>query len=256
MADIVLTLKAALTHPTDLSCVVPDRFADLSNEDVGNLAVWSAAAPRSALRLGDVFSIEGERSSTVRVRGDCRIAEGLGREMRGGRLEIEGNVGPHCGTAMQGGSIRVAGDAGDHLAGALPGASRGVVGGEIVVLGSAGSWVAERMRRGLVYVGGSTGEFAGRGMIAGTLVIGREPGAGTGQGIKRGSLVALGSIHPPDGFRFACTYRPPHVPLILTRLKTAFGARLTDAQVHGLYRRHSGDLAELGKGEILEWCAA
>ncbi len=116
MADIVLTLKAALTHPIDLSCVVPDRFAGLSNEDLGNLPVWSAAAPRSSLRLGDVFSIEGERSSTVRVRGDCRMAEGLGREMRGGQLEIEGNVGSHCGTAMQGGTIRVTGDAGDHLA--------------------------------------------------------------------------------------------------------------------------------------------
>jgi formylmethanofuran dehydrogenase subunit C len=256
MADIVLTLKAALRHTIDLSCVVPDRFAGLSNEDLGNLPIWSAATPRNSLRLGDVFSIEGERSATVRVRGDCRMAEGLGREMRGGQLEVEGNVGSHCGTAMQGGTIRVTGDAGDHLAGALAGASRGVVGGEIIVLGSAGSWVAERMRRGLVYVGGSTGEFAGRGMIAGTLVVGGEPGTGAGQGIKRGTLVALGSIKTPDGFRLACTYRPPHVPLILTRLQKAFGAPVTDVQVHGLYRRHSGDLAELGKGEILEWCAA
>ena len=256
MTDIVLTLRAALSHATDLSCVVPDQFAELSNSDLGNLPVWSVAAPRTRLRLGDLFAIEGERSSSVHVKGDCRLGEGLGREMRGGRLEVEGNVGSHCGTAMQGGTIRVTGDAGDHLAGALPGASRGVVGGEIVVLGAAGAWVAERMRRGLVYVGGSTGEFAGRGMIAGTLVNGGQPGAGTGEGIKRGSLVALGSIKPPEGFRLACTYRPPHVPLILTRLKTAFGARLTDAQVHGLYRRHSGDLAELGKGEILEWCTA
>src|SRR5262245_6172914 len=157
MAEIVLILKTGLTHATDLSCVVPDRFAEFSNADLGNLPVWSAAAPRSPLRLGDLFAIEGERSSLVRVKGDCRLGEGLGREMRGGRLEVEGNAGPHCGTAMQGGTIRVSGDAGDHLAGALPGASRGVVGGEIVVHGSAGAWVAERLRRGLVYVGGSTG---------------------------------------------------------------------------------------------------
>jgi hypothetical protein len=26
-----------------------------------------------------------------------------------------------------------------------------------------------------------------------------------------------------------------------------------DAHLHGLYRRYSGDLAEIGKGEILEW---
>ena len=82
MADIVLTLKAALTHPIDLSCVVPDRFAGLSNEDVGNLPVWSAAAPRSSLRLGDVFSIEGERSSH---------GEGAGR-LPAGRGDGKGNA--------------------------------------------------------------------------------------------------------------------------------------------------------------------
>jgi hypothetical protein len=28
-----------------------------------------------------------------------------------------------------------------------------------------------------------------------------------------------------------------------------------DAHLRGLYRRYSGDLAEIGKGEILEWQA-
>ena len=119
MAEIVLTLKTALTHATDLSCVVPDRFTELSNSDLGNLPVWSAAAPRAPFRLGDLFAIEGERSSTVHVKGDCRLGEGLGREMRGGRLEIEGSVGCHCGTAMQGGTIRITVDDGDDLEGVL-----------------------------------------------------------------------------------------------------------------------------------------
>ena len=201
MAEIVLTLKTALTHATDLSCVVPDQFAELSSSDLGNLPVWSAAAPRTRLRLGDLFTIEGERSSSVQVKGDCRLGEGLGRgnarwcarDRRERRLPLRhGDAGRHDPRHRR--RWRSSG-------GALPGASRGVVGGEIVVLGSAGTWVAERMRRGLVYVGGSTGEFAGRGMIAGTLVIGGQPGAGTGEGIKRGSLVALGSIKPPEGFR-------------------------------------------------------
>src|SRR4030095_15700044 len=95
MTDIVLTLRAALAQATDLSRVVPDRFAELSNSDLGNLPVWSAAVPRTPLRLGDLFAIEGERSSSVHVKGDCRLGEGLGREMRGGRLEVEGNVGSH-----------------------------------------------------------------------------------------------------------------------------------------------------------------
>jgi formylmethanofuran dehydrogenase subunit C len=174
--------------------------------------------------------------------------------MRGGRLEVEGNVGSHCGTAMQGGTIRVTGDAGDHLAGALPGASRGVVGGEIVVLGATGAGVAERMRRGLVYVGGSTGEFAGRGMIAGTLVVGGQPGAGTGQGIKREPGGAR--LHQaPEGSAWPAPTVHRMSPSFLLAPKRLWRT-LSDAQVHGLYRRHSGDLAESGKGEILEWCAA
>jgi hypothetical protein len=28
---------------------------------------------------------------------------------------------------------------------------------------------------------------------------------------------------------------------------------VNDAHVHGLFKRYSGDLADIGKGEILEW---
>ena len=45
-------------------------------------------------------------------------------------------------------------------------------------------------------------------------------------------------------------------PSFLLASKRRLAHAVTDAQVHGLYRRHSGDLAELGKGEILEWCTA
>ena len=253
MADIVLTLREKLTHTVDLSCLVPDQFAALSNMELGDLAVWSAAAPRQALRLGDLFDIRGERSSTLRIRGDCRLAEGIGKQMSGGRVEIEGNAGADCGAAMSGGGIRISGEAGDNLGGAVPGASRGMTGGEIVVSGSAGKGAGARMRRGLMFIGGAAGDLAGRGMIAGTLVLGGTAGAGVGQGVKRGSVIALGPVGPPQGFQYACTYHPPHVPLILSRLAKAWGVGVTATQVHGRFRRHSGDMAELGKGEFLEW---
>jgi formylmethanofuran dehydrogenase subunit C len=118
----------------------------------------------------------------------------------------------------------------------------------------AGSGAATRMRRGVVFIGGPAGELSGRGMIAGTLILGATAGAGTAQGIKRGSVIVLGSVVPPPGFQYACTYRPPHVPLILSRLVKAWGVPMSDTQIHGLFRRHSGDMAELGKGEFLEWC--
>jgi formylmethanofuran dehydrogenase subunit C len=256
VTEIVLTLRGVLTGTVDLSCIVPDQLATRSNVEIGNLLVWSSAAPRKPLPLGEVFRIDGERAPQVRIQGDCRQAEGLGRDMRGGRLEIEGNAGADCGIAMQGGIIRVTGDAGLNLGGALPGASRGMTGGEIVVLGSAEGLAGARMRRGLIFVGGTSGELAGRGMIAGTLVLGGPAGARPAEGVKRGTVVALGTISPPAGFRYACTYRPPVLPLILTRLRTGYGASISEQQVQGTYRRYSGDMAELGKGEILEWVKA
>ena len=51
----------------DASCVAPDRFATLAAREIAELPVW---AGRTRARLGDFFSVEGERASRVRVRGD------------------------------------------------------------------------------------------------------------------------------------------------------------------------------------------
>src|SRR2546421_10212239 len=79
--------------------------------------------------------------------------------------------------------------------------------------------------------------------------------AGAGRFLKRGSIVALGAIDRPATFRYACTYRPPHLPLLLRYLRTRYGLAIGDLQISGRYERYSGDLAELGKGEILQWVA-
>ena len=61
------------------------------------------------------------------------------------------------------------------------------------------------------------------------------------------------SIERPATFRYACTYRPPHVGLLLRYLRGRAGVPVADRYVAGKYERYSGDLAELGKGEILQW---
>ena len=40
---------------------------------------------------------------------------------------------------------------------------------------------------------------------------------------------------------------------MLTRLRARYRLPVKRAHLTGLYRRYSGDMAELGKGEILEW---
>ena len=72
---------------------------------------------------------------------------------------------------------------------------------------------------------------------------------------KRGSIVALGGITPRRRIVYACTYQPIHLRLMLLRLRTIYGLRVRKRHLAGFYRRYSGDLADLGKGEILAWTA-
>jgi len=92
-------------------------------------------------------------------------------------------------------------------------------------------------------------------MIAGTVVVFGKAAAGAGRFLKRGSLVALGAIERPATFRYACTYRPPHLPVLLRYLRARYGLAVAEPQITGRYARYSGDLAELGRGEILQWVA-
>lgn len=251
MSDAVtLVLTTRPVHPLVADCVAADRFARLGTGEIAALPVVHGGRPAS---LGDFFRITGEHSSSVRVEGDLTDIEGIGAGMAGGELLIDGGVGRDVGLAMVGGRIDVRGDAGPNAGGAAPGAARGMTGGELVIRGSAGADAGARMRRGLVVVTADAGPGAGKAMIAGTVVVGGRAAPGAGRFLKRGTIVALGALDPPLTFRYACTYEPPHVALLLRYLRTTAQMDLTDRQLTGRYERYSGDLAELGKGEILRW---
>lgn len=251
MSDqVVLTLRAPLAYQLEADAIVPDRFPALGANAIAGLPVWYGG---QAAALGDFFTVRGERAGRVLVEGDLARATGLGAGMVGGELVIEGAAGRDVGTAMAGGVIEIRGSAGDNAGGARPGASRGMTGGEIVIRGAAGSDPGARMRRGLIAVTGDAGQGTGRGMIAGTVVVFGAAGPETGRWIKRGSIVSFGAVVRPASFRYACTYRPPHIRVLLRYLATRYGLPVTASQIGGRYHRYSGDLAELGKGEILEW---
>ncbi|HEY0776756.1 MAG TPA: formylmethanofuran dehydrogenase subunit C [Gemmatirosa sp.] len=269
MSDVVtLTLRTAPDGPLDLDgAVTPDRLALLGEREIAALAMWDGAR---AARLGDFFTVEGERAGRVRVVGATAALDGLGAGMAGGELLVDGdagqragagmtggalrvtgNVGDDAGAAMSGGSLHVDGRAGDRLGAATPGATRGMTGGEIVVRGSAGDEAGARARRGLIVVGGDVGARGARAMIAGSLVVLGRAGASTGVGSKRGSVIAVGGADVPATYRYACTFEPPHVRLTMTYLRRRYALSVDDGAVAGRYRRYCGDAGTLGKGEIL-----
>jgi formylmethanofuran dehydrogenase subunit C len=177
--------------------------------------------------VGDLFDLGGEPQGRIRFEGDLAEADRLGARLSEGEVIVEGNLGREAGLGM--------------------------TGGELIVRGSAGPQAGARMRRGLVVIAGSAGSHAGAGMIAGTVIVFGGIGAAAGLWSKRGSLVALGSVTVPPTYRYACTYQPVHLRVTFTHLQSRHGLPVEDRHLMGFYRRYSGDLADLGKGEILAW---
>jgi formylmethanofuran dehydrogenase subunit C len=272
MSDTVtLTLRAPPERLVEAECIVPDRFATLGAREIAELPVWEG---RRQLRLGDLFDVQGERSATVRVVGDASMVDAMGAGMTGGELVVDGTAGRYVGSRMGGGRLRVTGnagygaglemaggvlqidgDAGDRVGAARLGASKGMLGGEIIVRGAVGAEAGARMRRGTL-VCARAGPRAGEAMIAGTVFVFGSAGEGAGCWNKRGSIVVLGDVAIPLTYGYDCTYRPPHVALALRSLRARFQLPIDDAHLTGRYARYSGDLAELGKGEILQWMSA
>ncbi len=250
-------LKARLTSPlrqrADFSEALAEPWATLPALALMRRAVYLERDGR--VNLGDLFEITGDPSGEIHFDGDLDQVDRLGSGLTAGRVVVDGSVGNEAGLGMSGGILVINGKAGDRTGAASPGYKRGMTGGELIVRRSSGAEAGAFMRRGLLVIGGDAGERAGLGMIAGTVVVRGRAGRDTGLWSKRGSVIALGPITPPATYAYACTYQPVHLRLILTRLRTHHGLSIHRRHLTGLYRRYSGDFAELGKGEILEWTA-
>jgi formylmethanofuran dehydrogenase subunit C len=143
----------------------------------------------------------------------------------------------------------VRGDAGHLVGAAYRGASVGMRGGAILIEGKAGNEIGANMRRGFIAIGGDCGDFAGGGLIAGSVFIFGRPGVRTGAGLKRGTVAVWGETALLPTFRYDCDYRPVFLALYLRQLRE-WGFPLKD-DAPGVWRRYSGDLVSLGKGEVL-----
>ncbi len=248
---LVARLRDPLRQRADFSEVLAGSWTALSQSELSRRPVYLER--EGATVLGELFDLTGESNGRIRFTGNLELADRLGGGMIEGDVVVEGNVGHEAGLSLAGGSLLVEGDAGPRAGAAPPGFKRGMTGGELVVRGSAGPEAGSAMRRGLVVIVGRAGDQTGLGMIAGTIVTFGAAGADPGLWSKRGSLVALGPIDLPPTYAYACTYQPVHLKLLLTRLRVTYDLPVKPKHVNGFYRRYSGDLAELGKGEILTW---
>ena len=254
MSDgVVARLRAPLKQRADFTEVLTGPWSALSPRELAQRRVYLESD--GAVALGDMFELKGEPSGRIRFTGDLLMADRLGAGLTEGEVVVESSLGNESGLALAGGSMVIEGDVGPRAGAAAPGHKRGMSGGELIVRGSAGPGAGATMRRGLIVIGKKAGDQAGLGMIAGTIVIFGAAGADSGLWSKRGTVIALGRITPPPTYVYACTYQPVHLRLLLTRLDQRYGLPVRPRHLKGFYRRYSGDMAELGNGEILTWTA-
>ncbi|MBA3319804.1 MAG: hypothetical protein H0T50_17165 [Gemmatimonadales bacterium] len=250
---IAARLREPLRARADLGAVLAGGWSGLTAAELARRPVRLAGG--ASVGLGDLFELTGAPAGRIRFQGDLTRADRLGAALAEGEVIVEGGVGDETGIGMSGGVMDVRGDAGARAGGAEAEARRGMTGGELLVRGGTGPEPGARMRRGLLVVGGDVASHAGAGLIAGTVIVFGKAGPAPGRWSKRGSIVALGPIQIPPTYRYACTYQPDHLRVTLLRIRTRHHLEVPDRYLSGLYRRYAGDLADLGRGEILAWAA-
>ena len=212
-----------------------------------------------AVRMGDpeTVVIEGTDGGCDRlgagmgrgrliVDGDAGRLLGVG--MSGGSIEVKGSAGPLAAAEAAGGVVRIAGDAGPRLGGCLPGAG-GLSGAAVLVGGSCAELAGQRMRRGLIVIGGDAGPHVAMGLRGGTVMVRGACAPDPAPLMARGTLWLA---RAPDRLlpTFAEDGRHDLLWLrLLERYLAALG--LPGVLPSRRVRRLAGDLAGLGKGEIL-----
>ncbi len=260
------------THlPVESDYLRPDLLAGRTVEDLTRLP---ARIGREAVTLGDLFRIKkrGDDPELI-LAGDLGSVRAIGASMTGGRILVEGDVGPDLGASMTGGSIEVRGSAatwvgaelvdgliqirgsaGDFVGAAYPGSKRGQRGGLILVEGDVGRFAGLAIRRGSIAIGGHAGDDLGQGMIAGSIFGFGAVGQRVGHGMKRGTIAlfqANSSFEP--SLTFTPT-RPLRYPFLTIYLRTLQAKGFpVPAGLEGIpMLRYNGDRLESGQGEILK----
>jgi len=265
---ITLTLKDQPPVPLEAELLSPDATAGLNNEGIRALSVRLG---KRQCRLDDFFTVEGELSDELEIRGDASRVKWIGQGMTRGRISIHGNAGMHLGARMKGGAIdvsgnaadwigaemsggriRIGGNAGGQVGAAYRGGRTGMTDGTILIEGTAGLEVGMRMKRGLIAIGGLVRDFAGLQMKGGTIVMRSGAEIRTGAWMVRGTIVSLKPIALLPTFSYASTYNPTFLRLYARHL-AALGFIIPFDDRDGAYLRYTGDAAIPGKGEILVW---
>ncbi len=266
MSPTLFTLLRQPAQRLDLAPLVPERISGLHEADIARIELQTT---RERLLVGDIFRVRvGEpdriefdtgserfdRIGFAMTRGEIRVGGAVGiqtgRLMLGGRILVEGDSGPWTGSGMKGGTLEIAGSTGERLGGPLAGETAGMKGGVLIVRGKAGARAGDRLRRGTIIVEGEADGYSGSRMIAGTLIVGGRAGALPGYLMARGTIVLANGVEAVSATFADCGVHDLVANKLFARHLGPYSARLAELMAKP-WRRLIGDMAAIGKGEIL-----
>ena len=268
MSALRFSLKVKLNQRVDCSALTPDGLRGKTGAQIEQIELPMG---NTNVAVAEVFKVSGSDSAQIIFASDNTKLDRIGAEMTGGEIVVEGRAGDYAGLGMKGGALRVAGDAGifvacamrggvvridgnagDFLGGGLPGERRGLFGGAVVVKGNVGARAGDQMRRGMILVAGDAGDYLGSRMSGGTAVVMGEAGALAGYAMKRGTLLLknLPKELPPT-FNDCGVHPFGFLSLLLPAIRK-HGEPFAGLEFPAnRARRWMGDVANLGRGEIL-----
>ncbi len=265
MSALTFTLKAEPQQRVDCSPLTPDRLAGKSAAEIAAIELHSG---NRRLRVDRLFDIGGQDAGRIVFNNGNEKLDFIGAHLQGGSITVHGDVGAYLGfqarqaditvvgnagayaaSGLGGGMIRIDGNAGDFLAAAIPGERRGMKGGVVIVTGDAGDRAGDQMRRGIVLIEGNAGAYCASRMLAGTIGVLGSVGDYVGYGMRRGTLLLF---HNPKLHATLQDCGSHTLPFLSLMFKSFRGLPTRFAEIsQNRVRRHAGDLANDGKGEIL-----
>ena len=267
MSALTFTLKYQPAQRVDMSPLTCDKLKELSLKQIADLTLQNGKAK---VRVAELFDISGNDTQNIVIKNSFEKLDFIGKELDGGSITVEGDVGAYCGISMKTGTLTVNGNtgifaacemkkgfltingnAGDFLGGALPGNKMGMKGGTVLVKGNAGERVGDHLRRGVILIEGNAGDYCGSRMTAGTIAVMGNVGNHLGYAMRRGTLLLWNQPKLPATFNDCGSHTLAFLPLLFASFKSLNSKFADSAAGFNRVQRFGGDMAEMGRGEVL-----
>ncbi len=267
MSALTFTLKIRPEQRVDMSPLVCQALENLEPVEIAAIKLHCG---KKKVRVDELFAVSGFDTKHILIKNSVAKLDYIGKELDGGVIRVEGDVGAYCGMGMKSGVIKVFGNAGlyagcemkkgqleidgnagDFLGGALAGNKMGMKGGLILVKGNAGDRVGDHLRRGTILIEGNAGDYCGSRMIAGTIAVMGNTGKFLGHSMRRGTLLLWNAPKLPASFNDCGSHTLAFLPMLFKSFQSLNSTFALAENAFNRVQRYAGDMSEIGRGEVL-----